>query len=125
LLVLFVFKIRLASANDIIAGQGIQATLARLSDGARYWQVAKTFVLFTYMIGPGAPLLLAGYGALLGWRPGDTADSGAFFPALLLTLILIGYFFVYIITPRNVAEHMATSLDRLLLQLWPLCLLVF
>src|SRR5262249_32383493 len=125
LLVLFVFKIHLAPANDILAGQAPQATLVRLSDGNRYWQVAKTFVLFGYMIGPGAPLLLAAYGALLGWRPRGTGDWGAFFPALLLTFILAGYFFVYIITPRNVIEHMSNSLDRLLLQLWPLCLFVF
>jgi hypothetical protein len=77
------------------------------------------------MIGPAAPLLLAAYGALLGRRPGGSGDSGAFFPALLLTLILAGYFFVYIITPRNVVEHMGTSLDRLLMQLWPLCLFAF
>lgn len=37
----------------------------------------------------------------------------------LLLLMLMGHFFVYLVTPLNLEYHMKTSLSRLLLQLWP------
>ena len=33
--------------------------------------------------------------------------------------MLVGYFFVYVLTPLDLAYHLATSLNRLFLQLWP------
>jgi hypothetical protein len=39
--------------------------------------------------------------------------------AALLALMTIGYFFVYVTTPHDLAWHLRTSLDRLVLQLLP------
>ena len=39
---------------------------------------------------------------------------------IVLGLMLIGYFFIYIVTPERLSWHLATSLNRLLLQLWPM-----
>ncbi len=39
--------------------------------------------------------------------------------ALLVSLILVGYFFVYLISPYELYFHLNTSLNRLLLQIWP------
>ena len=37
-----------------------------------------------------------------------------------------GYFFVYVMTPLDLAYHLTTSLNRLFLQLWPgVILLIF
>jgi hypothetical protein len=33
--------------------------------------------------------------------------------------MLIGYFFVYVLTPLDLGYHLTTSLNRLFLQLWP------
>jgi len=43
----------------------------------------------------------------------------------VLAVMLIGYFFVYVITPQNLEWHLRTSLARLLLQLWPMTLFLF
>ncbi len=39
--------------------------------------------------------------------------------------MLIGYFFVYVLTPLDLAYHLATSLNRLFLQLWPGVIFLF
>lgn len=36
----------------------------------------------------------------------------------------LGFFFVYVTTPRDLYFHLGTFLDRLLLQLWSSCLFV-
>ena len=33
--------------------------------------------------------------------------------------MLLGFFFVYILTPHELSWHLDTSLSRLFLQLWP------
>ncbi len=44
---------------------------------------------------------------------------------MALFLMLLGYFFIFIITPFDLAWHLATTLDRLLMQLWPSFIFVF
>ena len=44
--------------------------------------------------------------------------------ALCLGIMLTGYFFIYVITPKNLDWHIRTSLNRLLLHLWPAFLLL-
>ncbi|MEK6534682.1 MAG: hypothetical protein AABZ40_03350, partial [Thermodesulfobacteriota bacterium] len=43
----------------------------------------------------------------------------------VLLLILAGYFFVYVTTPLDLGYHLATSLNRLFLQLWPSVIFLF
>jgi hypothetical protein len=43
--------------------------------------------------------------------------------ALLLTLA--GYFFIYLITPRDIYWHLRFSLNRLFIQLWPSAIFLF
>jgi hypothetical protein len=38
---------------------------------------------------------------------------------VVLSLMLVGFFFVYVTTPMSLTWHVSTSLPRLLLQLWP------
>ena len=42
----------------------------------------------------------------------------------VLPLMLAGYFLVYVTTPCDLQWHLATSAGRLLLHLWPLCIMV-
>jgi hypothetical protein len=39
--------------------------------------------------------------------------------------MLAGFFFVYIVSPFNLEWHLDTSLDRLLLQVWPLAVFAY
>ena len=41
----------------------------------------------------------------------------------VLGAMLAGYFFVYLTTPHDLAWHVNTSMDRLLIHLWPSTLL--
>jgi hypothetical protein len=124
LLVLVAFKLYLAPTNDLVAGQSIDATFGRLRDGGRYEFLARCFAGYVLRIGPGAILLMAGYRFLLGSRTQPGA-MGEYQPAFLLVLMLAGYFMTYIVTPRDLLEHVRNSLERLLVQLWPLAVFAF
>ena len=45
--------------------------------------------------------------------------------AAALILTLAGYFFIYLITPRDIYWHLRFSLNRLFLQLWPSAIFLF
>jgi hypothetical protein len=46
--------------------------------------------------------------------------------AMVLGLMLVSYYVVYVTTPFDITWHVTTSVDRLLVQLWPaLVLTVF
>ncbi len=121
-LVLLGMKLWLVPANDLLQDQSV-AGLARLFDPARHTQIisglavaAKTaigwpllaVVVVTFIaaiVTPGR----RGRGKTLLWA----------LPALILALILAGEYVVYLLTPHDLAWHLQTSADRLLVQLWP------
>jgi hypothetical protein len=39
--------------------------------------------------------------------------------------MLIGFFFAFVLTPKDLEWHFRTACDRLILQLWPAVLMVF
>ena len=45
--------------------------------------------------------------------------------ALLPVGMAVGYFFVYVLSPHDLAWHLESSLSRLLLQLWPLAIFAY
>lgn len=124
LVVVIYFKLWLAPPNDILAGQGA-ATWARLSDPARYRQIASAYLQASYRVLPALFLLLPAYFVLLGRPPRSARAPGAALAALTAGLMLAGYGAVYLVTPHYLGWHLETSLDRLLVQLWPLVLFAF
>ena len=141
LLIVVYFKLGIAPTNDLLAGFSPAALADKLLDWGRYEAIARAFFLtgisFTQglvdvrvgmRLNPGVVsivllavyLLLAGVRIDRGDRPG-LVQTGA-----VLFMMLLGYFFVYVMTPLDLAYHLATSLNRLFLQLWPgVILLVF
>jgi hypothetical protein len=119
--ILLSFKTQFAPPNDLVAEQGLRATVARLLDGSRYVVVGQAFATEVRHIGPWAVVLLAGYFVLLGRAP----RPGSAFPLLVVGLMTAAYALVYLTTPRPLTWHLATSLDRLLMQLWPTALLAY
>jgi len=67
---------------------------------------------------PNSQLLLLGPGKQ--WK-----NLNAIAALLTLFLKLLGYFFIFIITPFDLKWNLATTLDRLLMQLWPSFIFVF
>ena len=65
------------------------------------------------------------YLLLAGVRIDDRDRTGLVRIAAILGLMMVGYFFVYVMTPLDLGYHLATSLNRLFLQLWPSVIFLF
>ena len=134
LLAVAAFKINLAPSTDIFIDQNIQKIWARLTDLQRYKTILYAYIQtgltftqgipdirtgFRINLGIAGIVLLAVYLFLSGISV-ERKDKGNILGVLILTLITLGsYFTVYLITPHDLDWHIMTSLNRLLLQLWP------
>jgi hypothetical protein len=114
---LAIFKLSLAPPNYLAQSGGI-VLLRNAMDPSRYLQVAVGFLYQMIHLGgqslnPMIPLVAA----LLAIK--HTAKYGTRLAAIILSAMCVGTFFVYIITPFDLAWQISWSLDRVLLQLWP------
>ncbi len=136
LLLVMAFKLLLAPATDLVAGQSLSATLGRLADPARYLQVAAAFGKELLDRGKWnlIPVVLPFYALLVGRQEdkpegvrGGGTDAGRRRGAVTiwgaLALVIAGLFLVYLTTPRDLAWHLRTTVDRVFLELWPSMLL--
>lgn len=136
LLLVMGFKLLLAPPTDLVAGQSLSATIARLADPSRYLQVATAFAKEFLDRGKWniLPVVLPFYGLLLGvqagrgttpWRNADGTGSRQRLVTTwgALALMTAGFFLVYLLTPRDLAWHLRTTVDRVFLELWPSMLL--
>jgi hypothetical protein len=122
LAVTFYFKFTVPPPNDIVGNRAIGELLAKILDPARHLTIAEAFLKGVGSFGhwpihPGIPLLAI----LMIWGVDRHAIRGAAWKTAALTigLVLGGYFAVYVITPKDLDYHLATSLDRLLMHVWP------
>lgn len=121
------FKIWLAPPNDLMSGQGIGATAGRLLEGARYVQILGGFErAFLEISAKGlAALMLLGYGLCAGFTAAGPARLAARATAVVVGLMLIGYFAVLLTAPEPLLATNVRSVNRLLLQVWPSGLLAY
>jgi hypothetical protein len=126
LVVLSIFKSKIPSTNEVFAGQNISAIIARLTDFSRYLAIAKSFIVFFYdKLAKEWLIVLPIYFFLLG-KTKQPMTKGGFQTAFLsVFLMLVGYFFIYLITPLNLQWHINTSIWRLFLHLWPTMIFSF
>lgn len=142
MLVVFYFKIALSPANDLMAGFSLgQAAWAKMTDWNRYATIIKAFFITAINFTQGPVDLRVG---IMVFYPGlvnillpvawlffiganrDRQNGGGVVPiAAILLLMLGGYYFVYLLTPLPLEYHIATSLNRLFLQLWPSIIFLF
>jgi 4-amino-4-deoxy-L-arabinose transferase-like glycosyltransferase len=128
--VLFAFKMFLASRNDVMSQQAIASTIPKLLDLSRYHLVIHWFLLELPRFGlwnpyVAMPVLFVSYFLLLGICVRKKEACATTLAVLLPILMSIGYFFVYIISPFDLTWHLQSSLNRLLLQLWPLVVFAY
>jgi hypothetical protein len=110
------FKLFVAPADPTLAGVG--GSLAHNpAEAGRWGQVALGFVTRIPVI---AVLLLAFAIGLLRIRPSVERPPAIFLPLIALGLMLVGDFAVVVLSGSDVEWLLATALDRLYLQLWPL-----
>jgi hypothetical protein len=120
--VVILFKLSLAGNNDLLSGQSWQASLPRLADPWRYWLIVKALVFNVVALAKAYVLVLPLCFFLLGRAPQRPRLALLGMVSVLL-MMLVGYFFIYVTTPLELAGHLRTSIDRLLLQLWPAAIL--
>ena len=129
-LILLIYLKLQAPFNDIVYGSYNKMifTFLQLVDPSRYTHILSQFLekglFFHQFIITPIPILLV-YLILLGAKIEECDKAFLLFAAICLIMMLMGYFFIYVITPRELDWHLRTSLERLLLHLWPAFLFTF
>lgn len=123
--ILFYFKLRYAPPSDLFRSYDFQPIVRKLSDLHRYALVAKAFGNEILRWGNGLTAVFAVYAIASGIKLSRRYLTTVAVDFIMLTLMIIGYFFVYLLTPYDLKWHLGSSLERLFLQLWPTFLFVF
>ncbi len=120
------FKLYLAPSDPMLAWE--RSTLHKVIEWERYWQILKAFGRESLRFG-NWPLevtpLLAFYALLLGLSLEQSKKRSTIISVGTLGLTLAGYFCVYLITPDELARYLHSTLQRLVLQLWPSAVFLF
>ena len=126
LIILMAFKIYIAPTTTLFLSQGVETMVSKLQVLDNYIQVGMALIKHSLRFGhPGLPLLIL-YGCLLGLRKFPGPVLPFLTPTYLLFGMLAGYTFGIITTPFfNITYQLATSLDRLWIQLWPSIIFLF
>ncbi len=124
LALLLVMKVGVGGENDLASDFAI-GSLERILDLARHREIVVSFARTLLML-TDWPLLLLITGLTSWWvlRRRRCGGIATITVGLALTLQLSGYYFIYLMTERDLAWHLATSNLRLFVQLWPSALLV-
>jgi hypothetical protein len=120
------FKTALAQANDLVTEARAGGVLARVLDPDRHLAILRAFFVELIGLAPVVlavvPLVVLPIGVILAsaWRRRRGRRDGLLFAVLL---VYVGYYVVFLTTSPKLRPHLATALDRLLLQGLPLVVL--
>lgn len=122
LLTILYFRRAVVVSSYFLGQHGTPRIGENLRDAHRYVMVVQAFAGQLWRFG--SPLVspvvfLFGYLILSGIAVPRRHHSGLASAGLALSLTAAGYYAIYILTPEDPAWLLATSLDRLCLQLWP------
>ena len=126
LILIAYYKIKIAPPNDIMDAQGGQ-TFVKLADYSRYAIVGKWFFDQFSAFGKWAlnPWWLFLFGILFkGVSLKENRDS-LISNFTLFLLMLIGFFFIFIISHLDLTYYLSTSLHRLYFQLFPSFIFIY
>jgi hypothetical protein len=119
------FKLVLAPPGDLASLASKQPLVPKLLDPERYLLIAREIAKLIVphdLYGSGLAFALVLWACCAGL--GAVRSKGVAFGASTLFLLFMGYIAVYVVTPYSLAWHLSTSIDRVLLQLWPMFVLV-
>lgn len=117
LLALFLFKRSIPVSNDLVAAQTPRQLWQSLTEVARYQEIVLAVFSAVWKV---ARLLVVAIPALIWWlglRPDWKTESKR--DVLIWAGLLSGYGLVFLCTPHDLAWHLRTAADRLLIQVWP------
>ncbi len=121
------FKLTIALPNDIFDNRNSSDLLAKISDSSRYLMILKSYIRTGWTFGGWAfnPFLLIL--AFVGLSGADRSVLRSFSwraGVAIIAILQVSYFVIYVITPLDLTYHLISSLDRLLMHVWPGCLLL-
>lgn len=119
LVCLTIFKTAYAGTNDLIEGQGPFDYFSRLCDPSRYTLIFQSIQDQLMLIPAVIAIGLGIHVVLVRFQRSWLTFPMGITPLLCLVLLSTGYFFVYVLTPHNLPWHLLTSIDRLLLHVYP------
>src|SRR5438270_3956687 len=121
------FKRAVAPPGDLFSD--LATMLHKLGDPSRYWAVLKWYGRELIRFGEWwlipLPIVMLVLYFLLKRNVTREEKETVRASAAVLVLTLAGYFFIYLITPRDIYWHLRFSLNRLFVQLWPSAIFVF
>jgi hypothetical protein len=123
------FKIALAPPNDLLSTLGVERTLGRLAAPDRYFLVLREYLSHITSFGENgfgsAVWVLTAYLLGLGVSRAEAARPWVKAGTLAVALLLAGHFMVFVSMADELSRLLDSSLDRLLLQLWPGALFLY
>jgi hypothetical protein len=128
LLAVAVFKAIFAPPNPLTAefteGRFVERLLMIKPHATILKTFAAAFIGFGRWLVPPLPMALAH--VLISWRKVPWGSGSAWLTAALVVPgMLAGHYLVYLLTPYDLEWHLASSLDRLLVQIWPACIALY
>jgi hypothetical protein len=123
-LTLLYFKLAFAPPNDLLSAER-PSTVGLLTDWKRHETILRTFGAMAWAHGRFVLPVLLAYALLAGRAPAGRRPPGAPAAVALLALMAAGYYLAYLTTPHDLVWHIGTSMERLVIQLWPLALLCY
>lgn len=125
LAVVALFKLRFAPQNDLVAGQAAVPAWDRITDVSRHFAIGAAYLKEAWTLGKVLvlwPLLyLAAFGGRRASHPAGALSVGFG----TCGLMLLGYYAVYLLTPHDLAWHLGSSVDRLLVHVLPAATVTF
>ena len=126
---LILFKLKFAPPNDIVNLNRLSIFWNNLFDIERYQIILAAFAEELFLFNDGVFILLAVYLAISGIIKPLLKDRQFLAQAALPVLLLGCYFFTYVIVSHNdlndLQWHLSTSLDRLVIHIWPTGVFIF
>jgi 4-amino-4-deoxy-L-arabinose transferase-like glycosyltransferase len=123
------FKIGFAPPNDLISTLGIHHTLGNLASPDRYYVTVREYVRHLAAFGDNgvgtAAWVLVAYLLGVGVNRSELARPWVRVGAAALVLVLAVHFMVFVSMAHELSRLLASSLERLLLQVWPAMLFWF
>ena len=115
-----------APGNDLLSTLGVSRTLGNLTSPDRYYITLREYAVHIASFGSNGigslPWVLAAYVLGTGVSRSELGRPWVRAGAVALVLVMAGHFGVFVTMAHELARLLASSLDRLLLQLWPAAL---
>jgi hypothetical protein len=123
------FKMALAPPNDLLSTLDLERTFTRLTDPHRYYLVLRAYGGHIASFGSNglgsATAVLTAYLLGLGVNRSELGRSWVRAVTIALVLLLAGHFMVFVSMADELPRLLKSSLDRLLLQIWPSALFLY